>query len=219
MEISRVVQAVLKVRGWTQEQLAERLRTNQNNISRWLDGVEPRGAMRDQILALARESGVIEDEHAARTGVPIMGYIGAGAEIEPDYEQVPPDGLDHVEFALALPPSAIGLQVRGDSMLPQYTEGTVIVVHREQTRSTTSMIGEEVAVRTHDGRRFLKRLMPGPKPRTYNLESFNARPIIGVRIVWASEIIAMVPARQIRPVRSRAQKRSAPRQTGKRGGG
>src|SRR5262245_42868476 len=134
MAINRIIQELLKARGSTQEQLAERLHTNQNNISRWLDGVEPRGAVRDEILALARDSGVIEDERAARTSVPIMGYIGAGAEIEPEYEQVPPDGLDQVELALVLPDNAIGLQVRGDSMLPQYNEGAVIVVHREQTR-------------------------------------------------------------------------------------
>lgn len=138
------------------------------------------------------------DDMPERRIVPIMGYIGAGAEIDPDFEQVPFDGLDQVELPLLLPDEVIGLQVRGDSMLPKYADGVVIVVHREQTRSTASLVGEEAAVRTHDSRRYLKLLMPGPKAHTFNLESFNARTIVGARIAWASEIIAIIPPRQVR---------------------
>src|SRR5438105_4027590 len=36
--------------------------------------------------------------------VPIMGRVGAGAVIEPEYEQVPPEGLGEVE----LPPAPAG---------------------------------------------------------------------------------------------------------------
>jgi phage repressor protein C with HTH and peptisase S24 domain len=147
--------------------------------------------------------------HADRATIPIMGYIGAGAEIDPDYEQVPADGLDQVELPLLLPEGVIGLRVRGDSMLPKYADGVVIVVHSEQGRSTASLIGDEVAVRTYDGRRYLKVLMPGSKPHTYNLESFNARTITGVRIAWASEIIVIIPANKVRPAARPSQKRSA----------
>lgn len=198
MEISDVIKALLAVREWTQEDLANNLRTRQNNVSRWLDGVDPRGKTRDRILEMARESGVIDDDRAFRATVPIMGYIGAGAEVDPDYEQVPIDGLDQVEVPLLLVDEVIGLQVRGDSMLPKYADGAVIIVYREQTRSTASLVGEEAAVRTYDGRRFLKLLMLGLKPHTYNLESFNARPITEVRIAWASEIVAIIPPRQVR---------------------
>jgi phage repressor protein C with HTH and peptisase S24 domain len=217
MKFSRIIQGLLDVRGWTQEQMAESLSTAQNNVSRWLAGVEPRGQMRDRILAMARDSGVIEDEHAARASVPIMGYIGAGAEIDPDYEQVPAEGLDQVEVPLLLPEEVIGLQVKGDSMLPKYTDGTVIVVHRDQTRSTASLVGEEVALRTYDGMRFLKVLMPGAKPHTFNLESFNASPILGARVAWASEIIAIIPSRQVRHKPRRPQQRKAPQPAAKRG--
>lgn len=198
MEISRIIQELLHVRGWTQSELADHLDTTQNNVSRWVGGIEPRGPVRDAILELARESGVVDDPRVSRATVPIMGYIGAGAQIDPEFEQVPADGLDQVELPLLLPDGVIGFQVKGDSMLPKYSDGAVIVVHREQTRATTSLIGEEVAVRTSEGRRYLKLLRAGPKPNTYNLESFNARPVVGVHLAWASEIIAIIPPRQVR---------------------
>lgn len=212
MEISHVIQALLAARGWTQEQFAEALQTKQNNVSRWLAGVEPRGTVRDQILAMARESGVLDPEPGGRMMIPIMGYIGAGAEIDPDYEQVPPDGFDQVELPLQLEEEVIGLQVRGDSMLPQYADGVVVVVYRQQTRATSHLVGELAAVRTVDGRRYLKMLLPGAKPHTYNLESFNAKPIIGVKIAWASEIIATIAPRHVR--RKSKSKERKPRSTG-----
>lgn len=210
MEISHLIQRLLEVRGWTQEELANAVDTKQNNISRWLAGVEPRGKPRDRIMELARESGLIEEE--VRSTVPIMGFIGAGAEIDPEFEQVPEDGIDQVELPFQYAGDVVGFLVRGDSMLPRYEEGTVIVVYREQTRSTISLVGEIAAVRTQDNRRYLKMLKAGGRPHTFNLESFNARPIENVRIVWASEVVGTVMPRHVRHIR-----RTKPAKVAKRG--
>jgi len=140
--------------------------------------------------------------------VPVMGYIGAGAEIEPEFEQVPPDGLDQIELPFAVPEEMIAFQVRGDSMLPKYSDGDAVVVPREQGRSTDSLIGDEAAVRTFDGKRWLKRIMRGSKRGAYNLESTNARTILDARIAWASEIWAIVPAGRLRRIPAAAK--SAP---------
>jgi transcriptional regulator with XRE-family HTH domain len=202
MEISRVIRELLEVRGWTQEKLAESLDVAQSNVSRWLSGVEPRGGVRDRLLEMAHESGVIEQERGDRTVIPIMGRIGAGAEILPEFEQVPPDGLNQVELPFYLGDDVIGFEVEGDSMLPKYESGVVVVVFREQTRSTSSLVGELAAIRTADGHRYLKIIMPSSKPHLYNLQSFNAstKPIIGARIVWASDIIATIEPRHVRHI-------------------
>ncbi|WP_011580532.1 MULTISPECIES: S24 family peptidase [Chelativorans] len=131
--------------------------------------------------------------------VPIMGYLGAGAEVEPEYEQVPPEGLDQVDVPFSVPDEMIAFKVRGDSMLPVYKDGAVIIVYSEQKKPLHSFYGEEAAVRTSDGRRFIKTIMRGPDD-TVNLLSHNASPIEGVRLEWIGEIFAVIPPGALRSV-------------------
>jgi phage repressor protein C with HTH and peptisase S24 domain len=149
--------------------------------------------------------------------VPIMGYIGAGAEIEPEFEQVPLDGFDQVELPFALDDDVIALQVKGDSMLPIYNDGDVVIVRTDPRVPIDRLVGDEAAVRTYDGKRYLKHLIPGTKRHTYTLVSANAEPMLDQRLAWASEIIAIVPARQTRHLgRSR---RAMPRSSNRPAGG
>lgn len=130
------------------------------------------------------------------TEIPIMGYLGAGAEVEPEWEQVPPEGLDQIDIPFPMPADMIAFVVKGDSMLPVYRDGHVIVVYREQKRPLDSFYGEEAAVRTTDGRRFIKTIMRG-KPGTVTLTSFNAAPIEDVTLEWIGEIFGAFPRSQM----------------------
>lgn len=141
-----------------------------------------------------------DGDSEAPTAVPVMGRIGAGATIEPDFDQVPPEGLYEVDLPFPMPGEMIGLEVDGESMLPKYEPGDVIVVWKGQRRDTTSFLGELAAVRTEDGRRYLKTIMRGAKRGLYRLESFNARPIEDVQVAWVGEINVIVPARQVRRI-------------------
>ena len=134
------------------------------------------------------------------TTVPIMGFVGAGAEIEPDFEQTPADGFGEIQLSIAVPDDIIALGIRGDSMLPRYRDGDAVLVYREQRRETSSFLGEEAAVRTHDGKRYIKNILRGPEPGTYTLDSWNARPLEGVRLDWVGEIYLMVPRTQLRRI-------------------
>lgn len=124
--------------------------------------------------------------------VRIMGFLGAGAEVEPDFEQVPAEGLDQVEVPFPLPDDMIAFRVHGDSMLPVYKDGHLIIVYRDQKKPLESFYGEEAAVRTADGRRFIKTIIRGPDG-TVNLLSWNAKAIEGVRLEWIGEIFATLP--------------------------
>lgn len=135
----------------------------------------------------------------ATVNVPLMGYVGAGAEIEPDYEQVPDDGLEQIAVPFDLPDDMIAFQVRGDSMLPQFRDGLVIIVYREQRRPLHSFYGEEALVRTDAGRRFIKTIERGADGGV-NLMSWNARPIENVRIEWVGEIFTYFPYSIVRRV-------------------
>jgi phage repressor protein C with HTH and peptisase S24 domain len=194
MKIRDVIQALMEARNWNQDQLATALRTSQNNVSRWLKNTDPRGEMRDAIMQLAYESGIVSPPALSQAAhVAIMGWVGAGAEVNPDFEQVPPEGIEQVELPYPAPEGYIGFQVRGDSMMPKYDDGDIVLVSREQPWSLERMIGQEAVVRTDAGARYLKRIAHGPSPQTYNLESVNARTIVAARIVWASPVRMVVP--------------------------
>lgn len=132
--------------------------------------------------------------------VPLMGFVGAGAEVEPDFEQVPEDGLEQIPVPFALPADMIAFQVRGSSMLPQFRDGAVLIVYREQRRSIESFYGEEAAVRTTDGRRFIKTIFRANQSGRVNLMSWNAQPIENVHLAWVGEIFTVFPPKSLHRV-------------------
>ncbi len=131
------------------------------------------------------------------THVRVVGRIGAGAEILPEVEQIPPEGLFEVEVPFPIPETSIAFEVEGDSMWPRYDPGDIILCWREGT-DAEEVIGWEAAVRTADGKRYLKRIRRGAVPGTFDLESHNAAPIRGVLLEWAAQIQAVVRAGQWR---------------------
>lgn len=136
-----------------------------------------------------------------------MGYVGAGAEIAPEFEQPPPEGFDQVELPFEMPAEMIGFEVSGDSMLPEYDPGEIIVCFRDQRRSTESYLGKKAVVRTAEGLRFLKRIVRGPRRGLFNLESWNARTLEAERIEWVGEIVATVKADGVRHIGKRRASR------------
>lgn len=129
----------------------------------------------------------------AQNLVALVGRIGAGGDIDPDYEQVPPEGLDEIELPVSVGVDAIALEINGAGMKPRYDHGQLIICTKS-TRNPEDFINCEVAVRTADNKRYLKTLKPGRRRGHYTLESFNADPIVDVKIIWVGEILAVVPA-------------------------
>ncbi len=127
-----------------------------------------------------------EGQQARHNQISVMGRIGAGAEILPEFEQISPEGLFEIEADVPLPEGMIGFEVIGDSQYPRYDEGDIIVCRAEGASPEDIPPGAEAAVRTSDGRRFLKRVWPSSSG--FTLESHNAPPIHDVGLEWASEV-------------------------------
>lgn len=196
--MERKVRAIMKATGWTQQQVAEAFGVGQSTVNRWLKGSEPEGHRRDQINEKYDE--LVSDGPAlvdGETEIPVVGFLGAGAEIEPEFEQVPPEGLYQVSIPFPVPDEMMAFEVRGDSMLPVYKNGHIIVVFKEQQRPLHAFYGEDAAVKTSDGRRFIKTIQRGVDGGV-NLFSFNAPLIENVRLEWIGEIFAVLPRTQIK---------------------
>lgn len=134
-----------------------------------------------------------EGKIGAQNLAPLMGRIGAGGDIDPDYEQVPEGGIEDIELPINVGIDAIAFEISGASMKPRYDHGALIVCTKSG-RDPDGLIGLEVAVRTADNKRYLKTLRAGRRRGLYTLESFNSDPITDVRLAWVGEILAVIPA-------------------------
>jgi repressor LexA len=143
--------------------------------------------------------------------VPIMGRVGAGGDIQPDYEQVVADELGQVRVPIAMPGELIAFEVKGQSMHPRYDDGDIVVVWAEQKRATETFYGEEAAVRTKDGKRYLKTITQGKTRSVVTLTSFNAKAISNVKLEWIGEIYLVIRANQIGRIGTRQQGRKVRR--------
>ena len=169
----------------TQEQLAEIVGCKQTDVYRIETGKVTHSKYLAPILKVLHLS---ENTHAV---VPLVGYIGAGAEVFAIDDHEKGDGLEMIPA----PPgmlNGIALIVRGTSMTPKYDDGEVIFIEKT-VYAIDSLIGENCYLQLPDGRSYLKKLQYGSRPGLYSLISYNAPPIIDVPIERAYPIAFTKP--------------------------
>jgi hypothetical protein len=167
------------------------------NLKRAVRNGDRRGVTTETLIALApiletTAAWLLEGIGDPTPGhrVSVVGRIGAGAEISPEFEQIPPEGLYEIEVPFPIAGDAIAFQVEGDSMWPRYDPGDIVICWKvAQTR--TEADGWEAAVRLTDGRRYLKTIRRVSKDR-FDLVSHNASPILNVQIEWACKVFGNI---------------------------
>ena len=122
----RLIERGLQKPGKTKGGLAAAMGVRPGAVSEILSGIR---------LIKASEIAPIM-EYLELNSVPIMGRVGAGASIEPEHEQVPPEGLGEVELPFPIAEEIIAFEVSGDSMLPKYENGDIIVALVENEEAT-----------------------------------------------------------------------------------
>lgn len=186
-------------RDMTIEDVAEATGLSVSYVSRLENGARNLSLKNMNLFAHAfqvnPEDLIVKSETERANVVRVMGRIGAGAEIFPDDEQVPEEGLYEIETPFPIPDDAIAFEVNGESMWPRYDPGDIVICWR-QGSIAEEVLGWEAAVKTTGGRRFLKRVVRGSEPGTFDLESHNAPPIRGVRLEWVASIQSVIRSGQ-----------------------
>ena len=190
----RLIERGLERPGKTKGGLATAMGVRPGAVSEILSGI--------RLIKASEIAPIIE--YLELNSVPIMGRVGAGAVIEPDYEQVPPEGLGEIALPFPIMEETVAFEVMGDSMLPKYENGDVIVVYKDQRYPLSSFYGEEAVVRLKTGERYLKTIERGKSPSVVNLTSFNAKPIVGVKLEWVGEICLSMPKGQLERLRAKS---------------
>ena len=192
-DYSDMIETLLADLDVDQTGLAALMGTTQGTISRWRNGKKPTVDSAKKIEAFWRKTyNEAETIHPRINVVKIVGRIGAGAVVMPEYEQVPPDGLFQVELDFPVREGALAFEVEGDSMWPRCSAGDVIICW-ETADTPADAIGWEAAVQTDDGRRYIKIVRRGDAPGLFNLDSHNAPPLVGLRIAKVMRVNLIVP--------------------------
>ncbi|BCG97690.1 S24 family peptidase [Mesorhizobium sp. 131-2-1] len=155
--------------------------------------IEATGASLEEFTGLVEGHGATSAWQARRSAVPLLGFAQAGAGGFFDDAGYPAgQGWDLVELPARATASSYALQVQGDSMLPLYRNGDVLIV--EPGAATRK--GDRVVVKTTAGE-VMAKVLERQTVKSIVLVSLNPdhpdrdipmRDIEWVaRIVWASQ--------------------------------
>lgn len=125
--------------------------------------------------------------------VPVVGYVGAGAQVFPVNDHPVGQGIERVACPRGLNPETTeAVRVRGDSMYP-ISDGWVLFYSRASEPADV-VVGQLCIVRlAGDGPTLVKQVRPGYSPGRFNLVSTNAAPIDDAALEWASRVRQIVP--------------------------
>lgn len=166
-----------------------------------------RGLRRDVAVRYARAYRVSAAWLLTGEGeVPIRGEVGAGGEVEWYERGAPPGEPDTLLLpSLGSTGAAEALIIRGDSQYPRFLDGEALLFDPTAVEPG-ELIGQYAVVQTlEDARRLIKILRRDPAggEGRFRLESHNAAPEDGVRLLGAWRYLGLIP----RPGAARPQGR------------
>lgn len=180
-------------KGLTIEQLAEATGISVSYLSRLATGDRNLSVKNLNKIAVALGVGasdLLTETVIPADQVPVVGYVGAGAENhyydggQPpnDYVPMPPGGTD----------KTVAVEIRGDSLGSVFNNWLVYYDEIHEPPSP-DLLRKLCVVGLPDGRVLVKKLMRGSAPGLYNLESNFQSTIEDVTVEWAAPVRTMTP--------------------------
>lgn len=166
------------------------------NIRRAVERNDRQGISTNTIIALAPVLGVtaawlLEGSEADAPLARIIGTLEADGELavkfrgDGDTAPIPPGGT----------PRSVAVEVRGHALRAIAEDGSLIYFEDNRAPPMPESLGYYCLVGLEDGRVLFKRLLRGSQPGVYLLESQVGPPMEEVRVAWAAEPTAIIPAR------------------------
>jgi transcriptional regulator with XRE-family HTH domain len=177
-------------RGWTHARAAAEMGVSRGQFIKLERGERK---LTERTIALAaRAFGVSEaDVIADRANVPLVGFVGAGAEAHIYAQGQGPFGEVHaVEGSND---RTVAVEIRGDSLGSLFDRA--LVYYDDVRRPVTDdLIGKLCVVGLGDGRILIKKIARSKSgPHLYHLAGQYGDPILDTPIEWAARVKSMVP--------------------------
>lgn len=184
-EIIKWFQAAIEASGLSQKEVAQRLGLNrQPAISEIIAG--KRTLKAHEMLTMSQISGLPVPDR--KSVIPVLGYVGAGAEVYPINDG---DPLYEVVVNGALPAGTVGAIVRGDSMFPIFEDGDLVAYAGDELTPEVA-VGKTCMIKLEDDRMLIKTVRRGSAEGLYTLTSTNAPDISDVRVIWARNLVMRI---------------------------
>lgn len=172
-------------RGISQAELAEGIDMSTVQVSRFETGA--RRTNTDFLSKVAAFLGVSVSELFKRREIAVVGYIGAGGEFIGIDDYAQGAGMETVEAPPGLTGSAVAVMVRGESMIPVYNDGDILI-YGEREYSYIEHLNRRCVCGLSDGRIVVKTLQRGSTDSLFTLISFNSSPMEDVALEWIAKI-------------------------------
>lgn len=179
---------MLRATGLRPSELAARAGLAPSTLTRFLNSPVKHTLSARTLSKLSEVSGVTNEKVVAimphPKGILLVGHLGIGEKVygidEQDRETVEaPPGVNY---------GMLAIKVVGDSMFPAFWDGDVLYYPSDGAFDRELCLYNECVVRVEGGDTYVKRIMPGSSADTYVLTSYNAPPLLDVRIEWAAPV-------------------------------
>jgi transcriptional regulator with XRE-family HTH domain len=131
-------------------------------------------------------------DEADRAGatVPLVGYVGAGAEAH--FYASSDEGLGEVEAPPEATMDTRAAEIRGESLGPLF-EGWLVFYDDVRTPVTPDLMGQLCVVGLPNDKVLVKKLRPSRTPGLYHLLSNSEAPMLDQEVAWAAKVKTMRP--------------------------